>query len=330
MKIGGEKMDKLLAENIYYEMVLGRAFEYAAKEHYMGGDIAGFLHLDIGQEGFSVSTMKAFEKGDVFTTYREHVMAIARGIEPRAVMAELYGKAAGVSRGRGGSMHLFDPSRFFYGGDAIVGGQIPNAVGCAYARKFQERQDGVMVIFGDGATNGGAFFESLNISSTWKLPLLFVCENNGYAIGTKITRVAPFKKQAKKAEPYMLTMEVDGMDAIAVYEAVRKAQHLIQEGHGPIFLEAMTCRYEGHSMSDPASYRSKEELQICKEKDPIDRMEKVLRTSYGMHTEQLKALQQKAQKTVDDAVEYAAAAAEPEPAELYEDIFCEGCANVVS
>ncbi len=323
-------MNKLLAEEIYYDMVLGRAFELAAKEHYMAGDIAGFLHLDIGQEGFSVALMKAFEKGDVFTTYREHVMAIARGMEPKAVMAELFGKADGVSRGRGGSMHLFDPSHFFYGGDAIVGGQIPNAVGCAYAQKFKGREDGVMVVFGDGASNGGAFFESLNIASTQKLPLLFVCENNGYAIGTKITRVAPFEKQAKKAEPYMLTMEVDGMDAVAVYEAVSKAQRLIQDGHGPLFLEAMTCRYEGHSVSDPATYRSKEELEICKAKDPIERMEDVLRKTYQLSSHQIEVLQQRAQKAVDDAVEFATVAKEPELSELYEDIFCQECANVVS
>lgn len=323
-------MNKLLAEEIYYDMVLGRTFEWAAKEHYMAGDIAGFLHLDIGQEAFSVSAMKAFEKGDVFTTYREHVMAIVRGMEPRGVMAELFGKAAGVSRGRGGSMHLFDPSHFFYGGDAIVGGQIPNAVGCAYARKFLGREDGVMVVFGDGATNGGAFFESLNIASSQKLPLLFLCENNGYAIGTKISRVAPFEKQAKKAEPYMMTMEVDGMDAVAVYEAVKKAQELIQEGHGPIFLEAMTCRYEGHSVSDPGTYRSKEEIDICKEKDPIERMEHFMQQTYSMREEHLQSLQSRAQKVVDEAVAFAASTPEPELSELYEDIFSEGCVNVVS
>ncbi len=249
-------MNKLVAEEIYYYMVLGRKFEYAAKEHYMMGDVSGFLHLDIGQEALSVSAMKAFEKGDVFSTYREHVMAIARGVDPKAVMAELFGKVTGVSRGKGGSMHLFDPSHYFYGGDAIVGGQIPNAVGCAYARKYNGIEDGVMVVFGDGATNGGAFFESLNIASAQKLPLLFLCENNRYAIGTEITRVAPFLEQSKKAKPYMSTMEVDGMDAVAVYEAVREAQKQIQNGHGPIFLEAFTCRYEGHSMSDAGNYRS--------------------------------------------------------------------------
>ncbi len=320
-------MNKLLAEEIYYNMVLGRTFELAAKEHYMAGDISGFLHLDIGQEGFSVAAMKAFEKGDVFTTYREHVMAIARGMDPRAVMAELFGKAGGISRGRGGSMHLFDPSHFFYGGDAIVGGQIPNAVGCAYARKFQGSEDGVMVIFGDGASNGGAFFESLNIASAQKLPLLFVCENNGYAIGTKITRVAPFEKQAKKAEPYMMTKEVDGMDAVAVYEAVREAQELIQAGHGPVFLEAMTCRYEGHSMSDPGTYRSKEEMGICKSKDAIERMESYLKTMYGLTDTQLQGVQRRAQATVDDAAAFAAAAAEPELSELFEDVFCKERVN---
>ena len=323
-------MNKMLAEEIYYDMVLGRTFELAAKEHYMGGDIAGFLHLDFGQEGFSVAAMKAFDKGDVFTTYREHVMAIARGMDPKDVMAELFGKTAGVSHGRGGSMHLFDPSHFFYGGDAIVGGQIPNAVGCAYARKYQGRKDGVMVIFGDGATNGGAFFESINNASTQKLPLLFLCENNGYAIGTKITRVAPFEKQAKKAEPYMITREVDGMDAIAVYEAVREAQSLIEDGHGPVFLEAMTCRYEGHSVADANTYRSKEEMQICKGKDSIDRMEQLLLSQYGITSDTINAMQKRAQDCVDEAVAFAASAAEPELAELYEDIFAERKNHVVS
>jgi len=218
------EMNRLLAEEIYYLMVLGRRFELAAKEHYMRGDISGFLHLDIGQEALSVAAMKAFEKGDVFSTYREHIMAIARGVEPKAVMAELFGKVTGICRGKGGSMHLFDPSRFFYGGDAIVGGHIPNAVGCAYARKYKEEEEGVLVIFGDGATNGGAFFESLNIASAWKLPIIFLCENNRYAIGTEITRVSPFLEQSRKAAPYMPTREVDGMDALAVYEAVKEAQ----------------------------------------------------------------------------------------------------------
>jgi len=316
-------MNKLLAEEIYYFMVLGRTFEYAAKENYMKGNISGFLHLDIGQEGFSVAAMKAFDKGDIFATYREHVMAMARGIEPNAVMAELFGKANGVSGGKGGSMHLFEPSRFFYGGDAIVGGHIPNAVGCAYARKLQGSEDGVMVIFGDGATNGGAFFESLNNAATQKLPLLFLCENNGYAIGTAITRAAPFKEQAKKAEPYMMTYSVDGMDAEAVYAVVREARTKIQEGHGPIFIEAFTCRFEGHSVSDSNAYRSTQEMGHCKAKDPIEHFKTKLKEKWMCSENEIKNLEIKAQEVVEEAVTFAENSAEPELSALQSHIFCE-------
>jgi pyruvate dehydrogenase E1 component alpha subunit len=314
-------MNKLLAKEMYYLMVLGRKFEYAAKENYMKGNISGFLHLDIGQEALSVGAIKAFEKGDVFATYREHIMAIARGIEPRAVMAELFGKASGVSGGKGGSMHLFEPSRFFYGGDAIVGGHIPNAVGCAYARAYQGSEDGVMVIFGDGASNGGAFFESLNIAAAQKLPLLFLCENNEYAIGTKITRVAPFREQAKKAEPYMLTMSVNGMDAEAVYETITKAKEMIEEGHGPIFVEAFTCRYEGHSVSDSNAYRSAQDMKHCKEKDPIEHCKKRLHEQWLCSEDEINALERKAQKVVDEAVGFAENAQEPQLDALYEHVF---------
>ena len=320
-------MDRLIAKEIYYLMSLGRKFEYASKEYYMRGNISGFLHLDIGQEALSVSAMKAFDHGDVFTTYREHIMAIARGVEPKAVMAELFGKKSGISGGKGGSMHLFDPSHFFYGGDAIVGGHLPNAVGCAYARKFQKSEFGVMALFGDGATNGGAFFESLNIASAWKLPIVFLCENNRYAIGTEITRVAPFLEQAKKAEPYMPTIEVDGNDAIAVYEAVKEAQDFIQKGHGPIFIEAFTYRWEGHSMSDSGSYRSPQEIQIWKQKDPITKMQKVLKERYSLSDEDIDNLDKKAQKAVDEAVEYALNSPEPELSELFENVFIEGAKN---
>ncbi len=316
-------MNKLLAEQIYYLMVLGRKFEYAAKENYMKGDISGFLHLDIGQEALSVGAMKAFEKGDVFATYREHVMAIARGIEPRAVMAELFGKSSGVSGGKGGSMHLFEPSRFFYGGDAIVGGHIPNAVGCAYARKLQGSEDGVMVIFGDGASNGGAFFESLNIASTQKLPLLFLCENNEYAIGTNIRRTAPFREQSKKAEPYMLSMSVDGMDAEAVYETVSKAREMIEKGHGPIFVEAFTCRYEGHSVSDANTYRSAQEMSRCKAKDSLQRCRERLLEKWMCSESELLSLEKKAQKVVDESVDFAQNADEPDIEALQADVFVE-------
>ncbi|WP_457603363.1 thiamine pyrophosphate-dependent dehydrogenase E1 component subunit alpha [Nitratifractor sp.] len=321
-------MDKLKAEELYELMTLGRQFEYAAKEHYMTGEISGFLHLDIGQEALSVAAMKAFEHGDVFTTYREHIMAIAKGIEPKAVMAELFGKKTGVSEGRGGSMHLFEPAVHFYGGDAIVGGHLPNAVGCAYARKLQGSEEGVMAVFGDGATNGGAFFESLNIASAWKLPVLFLCENNRYAIGTEITRVAPFLEQAKKAEPYMPTVEVDGNDAVAVYEAISEAKSTIEKGHGPIFVEAFTYRWEGHSMSDAGTYRSPQELQIWKSKDPVERMKKVLKERFGLSDAEIEAMDKRAKKIVEEAVQYASESPEPELSELYDHVFCGRCANV--
>ncbi len=316
-------MDKLLAQELYYLMYLGRRFEYAAKENYMKGNISGFLHLDIGQEGLSVAAMKAFAKGDVFTTYREHVMALARGMEARSVMAELFGKSSGVSGGKGGSMHLFAPEHFFYGGDAIVGGHLPNAVGCAYARKMQGVSDGVMVIFGDGATGGGAFFESLNIAATQKLPLLFLCENNEYAIGTHIQRVSPFLRQAKKAEAFMVTREVDGMDAEAVYSAVLEAKEMIQNGHGPVFIEAFTCRFEGHSMSDANAYRSPLEMRHCKARDPIERSKKALLEHWGCTQEELEQLNKRAEEVVEDAVSFALDAPEPPPEALFENLYAE-------
>lgn len=298
-------MDKLLLEDLYYEMLVGRYFEYAAKENYMQGHISGFLHLDIGQEGLSVGSMKAFKKGDVFTTYREHVMAIARGMKPQAVMAELFGKIDGVSEGRGGSMHMFSPELGFYGGDAIVGGHIPNAVGCAYARKLQGISDGSMVVFGDGATNCGGFFESINIASAQKLPLLFLCENNKFAIGTRIDKVSPFVKQAKKAENYMQTQEVDGMDVVSVYETISKAQEYIQEGNGPIFIEAMTCRFEGHSISDANQYRNDEEMKTCKEADPL------LKLKPQISAQKAQFLEEKAIEVVEEAVVFAKTSLEP-------------------
>lgn len=323
-------MNKLVAQDMYYLMVLGRTFEYAAKENYMKGNVSGFLHLDIGQEALSVGAVKAFEKGDIFSGYREHIIAMARGLEPKAVMAELFGKSTGVSGGKGGSMHLFSPVHFFYGGDAIVGGHLPNAVGCAYARALQQEETGVMAIFGDGATNGGAFFESLNIAATHKLPLLFLCENNEYAIGTKITRAAPFREQAKKAEPYMPTYEVDGMDVVAVYEAVKEAKKQIEAGHGPVFVEAFTCRFEGHSVSDANSYRSTQEMAHCKAKDPIERFKKELKEKWMCSDEEIRTIETKAQKAVDEAVKFAEESPEPQSAALFEHVFYEEVTNAVS
>ncbi len=323
-------MDKLLVENFYYLMKLGREFEIAAKEAYMEGKIAGFLHLDIGQEAISAGSMRAFAKGDVFTTYREHVLAIARGIPAKSVMAELFGKATGVSGGKGGSMHLFEPQLDFYGGDAIVGGQLPLAVGCAYARKMQREHSGVMVLFGDGATNGGAFFESINIASAWKLPLIFLCENNRYAIGTDIAWVSPFTQLHKKAKGYMPAVEVDGMDVLAVYEAVKEAKEYIEEGLGPYFIEAHTYRYEGHSMSDSGDYRSPEELSIYKAKDPVENLKNKALEKGIVDQGFFDTIDLKVKEEVQEALSYAESSPEPDPSELKTDVFCKECTYVIS
>ncbi|PHR58064.1 MAG: pyruvate dehydrogenase [Arcobacter sp.] len=307
-------MDKTLMQDLYYSMLLGRYFEYAAKENYFQGSISGFLHLDIGQEGLSVGVMKAFE-GDVFTTYREHVMALSRGMSAKTVMAELFGKIDGVSKGRGGSMHMFSPELNFYGGDAIVGGHIPNAVGCAYARKYQGKKTGSLVVFGDGATNCGGFFESINIASAQKLPLVFLCENNQYAIGTRIDKVSSFTKQAKKVEAYMPTVEVDGMDVIAVYEAIKKAGEYIKEGKGPIFIEAMTCRFEGHSISDANKYRSSKEMKECKDLDPIKKLKTLINEDYSEKIE-IQVIQE-----IEEAVAFAQESPEPSLKDLYKYMF---------
>ena len=310
-------------------MKLGREFELAAKEQYMQGNIAGFLHLDIGQEACSVGAMQAFDKGDVFTHYREHVLALARGMDPKLVMAELFGKATGVSKGKGGSMHLFDPNLNFYGGDAIVAGHLPIAVGCAYARKIQGEKAGVFAIFGDGASNAGAFFESINIAAAWKLPLIFFCENNYYAIGTRIGWVSPFEELFNKASNYMPAKRIDGMDVCAVYKAVMEAKEYIENGLGPYFIEAETYRYEGHSMSDNGKYRSEEEMEIFKSKDPIENLKKRAIAEGLVAPNYFEEADKKVQETIQEAIDFASNSPEPPLSELYEDVYCKECTNVI-
>lgn len=317
-------------KTFYYLMKLGRRFEEAAKEEYMKGNIAGFLHLDIGQEAVSIGTMQAFDKGDVFTHYREHVLAIARGMDPKVIMAELFGKKTGISKGKGGSMHLFEPRLSFYGGDAIVGGQFPMAVGCAYARKLQGENAGVMVLGGDGATNGGAFFESINLAAAWKLPVIFLIENNYYAIGTRIGWVSPFEELYKKAKNYMPAVRIDGMDVCEVYNEVLKAKEYIENGLGPYFIEAETYRYEGHSMSDNGKYRSEEEMEIFKKRDPIENLKKKALKLGIVEEEYFNQIDEKVEKEIQEAIEFAANSPEPELEELYTDVYCKECENVVS
>ncbi len=323
-------MIKSYAKKFYYLMKLGREFELRAKEEYMKRNIGGFLHLAIGEEATHVGAMLGFGKGDFFVHYRDHVYALARGMSAKELMAELFGKITGVSKGKGGSMHLYSSRFNFYGGNAIVGAQITHAVGAAYARKYLGHMEGVMVAFGDGATNAGNFYESLNLANVYKVPVLFLCENNYYAIGTRIDRVSAFKDLYMKAKDYMPAVQVDGMDVFAVFEAVSKAKEYLETEGKPYFIEALTYRYEPHSMSDGGDYRSPRELKIAKERDPIERLIKRGLKEGFLTEEFIKMTDKKVEKEIEEAVEFALKSPKPPIDELYKDVYCEVCENVVS
>ncbi len=323
-------MSKSYAEQFYYLMKLGRVFELRAKEEYMKGNIGGFLHLAIGEEAVHVGAVLGFGKGDIFVHYREHVYALARGMEPKYVMAELFGKITGVSKGKGGSMHLYDPKFNFYGGNAIVGAHLPHAVGAAYARKYTGDTTGVLASFGDGATNSGNFFEAINMAATWQVPVIFLCENNYYAIGTRVDRASPFADLYKKAKDYMPAVQIDGMDVFEVFETVKKAKEYVETEGKPYFIEALTYRYEPHSMSDTGDYRSPRELKIAKDKDPIENLKKKGLEKGLLTQEYIKFVDDKVQQIVEEAVEFALNSPEPPLEELYNDVFCEVCIDVIS
>ena len=323
-------MSKSYAEQFYYLMKLGRVFELRAKEEYMKGNIGGFLHLAIGEEAVHVGAVLGFGKGDIFVHYREHVYALARGMEPKYVMAELFGKITGVSKGKGGSMHLYDPKFNFYGGNAIVGAHLPHAVGAAYARKYTGDTTGVLASFGDGATNSGNFFEAINMAATWQVPVIFLCENNYYAIGTRVDRASPFVDLYRKAKDYMPAVQIDGMDVFEVFETVKKAKEYVETEGKPYFIEALTYRYEPHSMSDTGDYRSPRELKIAKDKDPIENLKKKGLEKGLLTQEYIKFVDDKVQQIVEEAVEFALNSPEPPLEELYNDVFCEVCIDVIS
>jgi pyruvate dehydrogenase E1 component alpha subunit len=252
------------------QMLLIRRFEEASAELYSAGKIRGFLHLYIGEEAVGVGAMQALRQGDaVVATYRDHGHALARGLDPGALMAEMYGKANGCSRGRGGSMHFFDAARRFYGGYAIVGGGLPIAVGLALADRLQGRRRVTACFFGEGAVAEGEFHESLNLAALWRLPVLFLCENNLYAMGTALERSESVQDIRLKAQSYAIPAEaVDGMDVLAVEHAVRDAAEVVRGG-APYLLELRTYRFRAHSMADPELYRSKDEVEHWRERDPI-------------------------------------------------------------
>ena len=309
--------------NLYKTMFLIRRFEEKAGEMYARGKITGFSHLYIGEEAVAVGAIAALSERDyVISSYRDHGHCLAKGADPREVMAELFGRATGICKGKGGSMHLFDNKLRFLGGYAIVGGGLPITVGIGMALQYKAEDAVVVSFFGDGATNAGAFHESLNLASAWKLPIIFICENNFFAIGTSLARVSPPKELYKRAKAYdMPSEQVDGMDVLAVREAIESAVDRAREGDGPSFIEAVTYRYRGHSMSDPDDYRTKREEKIWKERDPIVRLAKQLRDQAIISPDDLKELQEEINVTVDESVRFADSSAWPEMEELMRDIY---------
>jgi pyruvate dehydrogenase E1 component alpha subunit len=307
------------------QMMLIRRFEEKAAEMYARRKIGGFLHLYIGQEAVGVGAISTLGPSDyVVSHYREHGHALARGLEPGPLMAELFGRATGVSRGRGGSMHLFDVKRGFMGGYAIVGGHMPLAVGLALASSYLKNGRIVLNIFGDGAVNQGEFHESLNLASVWKLPVVFLCENNLYGMGTDVRRVSAEPEIHKRACGYNIPAErVDGMDLLAVREAARRAVDWARGGKGPYFLEAVTYRFRGHSMADPEFYRDKAEVEHWKAQDPIVRFRRYLEGEGLVSEEEARSLEEGVEAVINEAVRFADESPEPPLEALYEHVYKE-------
>jgi pyruvate dehydrogenase E1 component alpha subunit len=320
------ELDADRARHLMREMVRIRTFEEACFELYQQTKIRGFLHLYIGEEAVAVGSMQALTDDDaIVATYREHGQALARGVPATALMAEMYGKVTGSSRGRGGSMHVFDAPRRFYGGNAIVAGGIPLAVGLALADAMRGDHRVTACYFGDGAVAEGEFHESLNLAALWKLPVLFLCENNQYAMGTAIERAQAETDIALRASSYGMPAEtVDGMDVQAVEDATRRAADGVRSGDGPRFLEFRTYRFRAHSMYDPELYRPKEEVERWKQRDPIVLFEAECRERGLLDDADMAAIAAQADAEVADAVAFAEAAEWEPVEELERFVYSEG------
>jgi len=307
------------------QMLLIRRFEEKAGEAYSLGRIGGFCHLYIGQEAVAVGTIAALREDDyVVSAYREHGQALARGMTSRSVMAELYGKATGCSRGKGGSMHLFDTSVNFLGGHGIVGGQIPLGAGFAFAAKYRGTDQVSLCYFGEAAANIGAFHETLNMAGLWKLPAIFVIENNGYGMGTSLRRASAIPDLVERAKSYnMPGVVVDGQDVDKVKEATDEAVERARTESIPTLMEIRTYRYVGHSMSDAAhgTYRTKDEVEEFRARDPITVLEQRMREAGILDDEAMKALEEDVMAEVEDAVKFAEDSPDPEPGELWTDVY---------
>ncbi len=318
-------MEKNEYLDLYYQMVLIRRVEERAAELYQQGKIGGFLHLYIGQEAVSTGLISARKPEDrVITAYRDHGVALNVGIPAKQVMAELLGKSTGISKGKGGSMHMADVDRNYWGGHAVVGAHLPLAAGLALGDQYQGTDGVTICMFGDGATNIGFFHEALNLSKVWTLPVLWVCENNQYGMGTAVNRASAVEEIRQKAEGYNIPNErIDGMDVIKVHETAEKLLAKVRQGDGPYFLEVLTYRYRGHSMGDPERYREKDEIARWQENDPIGIYHRYLLKEKVASDDELDDLVTKAEAEVEDAVEFAESSPEPEPEELFADIYAE-------
>lgn len=318
-------VDPQTARARLHAMIRIRRFEERCAELYSAGKIRGFLHLYVGEEAIAAGVMPALDDDDaVVSTYREHGHALARGVPAGAVMAEMFGKVEGCSGGRGGSMHLFDVSRRFYGGNAIVGGGLPIAVGLALADAMQSRPRVTACIFGDGATAEGEFHESLNLAAVWKLPVVFLCENNQYAMGTALRRYQSEPDLARRAASYRIPSErVDGMDVVDVEQAMRRAVTHVRSGGGPYFLELVTYRFRAHSMFDPELYRDRAEVDRWKLRDPIRLFTLAAITDGALTEADVAAIEGEVAAEIDEAVAFAdAGTLEPE-ADLLRHVLCE-------
>ena len=315
--------DRETLVKMLHQMILIRRFEEKCAESYSLGKIGGFCHLYIGQEAVGVGAISALRPDDyVLTSYREHGQAIAKGMSPDAVIAELYGKAGGCSRGKGGSMHLFDADLGFLGGHAIVGGQIPLATGVAFAAKYKETDQVTLCFFGEAAVNQGAFHESLNMAQLWKLPCIYICENNMYGMGTSLQRAMSVQDVAMKSCAYEIASEaVDGMDVLKMRAAVQRAIKRAREQSLPTLLEARTYRYMGHSMSDPGNYRTRAEIEKYQERDPIKVFTHQLKAADMITDDDIAEIEAQVKEAVAQAAKFADESPLPDPGELYTDIY---------
>ena len=318
-----KKTDKKTLRAMLYQMVLGRRFEEKCAEVYRMGKIGGFCHLYIGQEAIAVGSMMALDSKDtVITAYRDHVQAMVKGMSPESVMAELYGKEGGCVKGKGGSMHMFSKELGFYGGHGIVGGQIGVGTGMAYAAKYQNTGQVTLCFFGEAAVNQGIFHESLNMAQLWKLPIVYICENNQYGMGTSQERAMSTRNIAKKAEAFEMANEfVDGMDVMAVREASQRAIERARKKSEPTLLEIRAYRFMGHSMSDPGNYRTREEIVKYQERDPIVLFKDSLKQAGVLTDKDFEKIEQEAMDATEKAIKFADESPYPNESELLTDVY---------